>query len=66
MKGGVVVVIEVDFVGVKEVCINKMKGFIVSDYKCNEDNKCFKIDVVKEMFKLEKECWFGYDLDILD
>lgn len=43
-----------------------MKGFTASDYKRNEDNKRSKIDVAKETVKLEKERWFGYDLDTLD
>ena len=66
MKGGAAAVTEADFVGAKEVRINKMKGFTASDYKRNEDNKRSKIDVAKETFKLEKERWFGYDLDTLD
>ncbi|MGC3206561.1 capsid protein, partial [Enterococcus faecalis] len=35
-------------------------------YKRNEVNKRSKIDVAKETFKLEKERWFGFDLDTLD
>ncbi|EPN6035813.1 capsid protein [Enterococcus faecalis] len=66
LKGGAAAVTEADFVGAKEVRINKMKGFTASDYKRNEDNKRSKIDVAKETFKLEKERWFGYDLDTLD
>ncbi|HHW4853763.1 TPA: capsid protein, partial [Enterococcus faecalis] len=66
LKGGAAAVTEADFVGAKEVRINKMKGFTASDYKRNENNKRSKIDVAKETVKLEKERWFGYDLDTLD
>lgn len=55
-----------DFVGVKEVRINKMSGFTASDYKRNENNTRSKISVEKETRKLEKERWMSYDLDALD
>ncbi|EAC6756258.1 capsid protein [Listeria monocytogenes] len=57
---------ESDFVGVKEVRVNKMTGFKASDYNRNGDNARNKIDVAKETRKLEKERWMGYDLDALD
>lgn len=66
LRGGAATVTEADFVGAKEVRINKMKGFTASDYKRNEANGRSKIDVAKETVKLEKERWFGYDLDTLD
>lgn len=59
-------VTDADFVGVKEVRINKMKGFTAADYKRNEVNGRAKIDVSKETVKLEKERWMAYDLDALD
>lgn len=55
LKGGAAAVTEADFVGAKEVRINKMKGFTASDYKRNEANGRSKIDVAKETVKLEKE-----------
>ncbi|EKL6277145.1 hypothetical protein PSC81_002339 [Listeria monocytogenes] len=57
---------EADFVGAKEVRVNKMTGFTASDYKRNADNTRNKIDVEKETRKLEKERWMAYDLDVLD
>ncbi|EPG1206736.1 TPA_asm: capsid protein [Listeria monocytogenes] len=57
---------EADFVGAKEVRVNKMTGFTASDYKRNVDNTRNKIDVEKETRKLEKERWMAYDLDVLD
>ncbi|HAB0117726.1 TPA_asm: capsid protein [Listeria monocytogenes] len=57
---------ETDFVGAKEVRVNKMTGFTASDYKRNADNTRNKIDVEKETRKLEKERWMAYDLDVLD
>ncbi|EUJ64735.1 hypothetical protein [Listeria fleischmannii] len=57
---------ESDFVGAKEVRVNKMTGFTVSDYKRNAVNARNKINMEKETRKLEKERWMGYDLDALD
>lgn len=57
---------EADFVGAKEVRVNKMTGFTANDYKRNADNTRNKIDVEKETRKLEKERWMAYDLDVLD
>lgn len=57
---------EADFVGVKEVRVNKMTGFTAKDYSRNGDNTRTKINVDKETRKLEKERWMGYDLDALD
>lgn len=66
LKGGASDVTDSDFTGAKEVRINKMKGFVASDYQRNSDNTRSKIDVSKETVKLEKERWMAYDLDVLD
>ncbi|WP_368739763.1 capsid protein [Enterococcus casseliflavus] len=66
LKQGASDVTEADFVGAKEVRVNKMKGFTATDYKRNADNTRNKIDVEKETVKLEKERWMAYDLDALD
>lgn len=66
LKQGASDVTESDFVGAKEVRVNKMKGFTATDYKRNENNARNKIDVSKETVKLEKERWMAYDLDALD
>lgn len=66
LKQGASDVTEADFVGAKEVRVNKMKGFTATDYKRNADNTRNKIDVAKETVKLEKERWMAYDLDALD
>lgn len=66
LKQGASDVTESDFVGAKEVRVNKMKGFTATDYKRNENNTRNKIDVAKETVKLEKERWMAYDLDALD
>lgn len=66
LKQGASDVTEADFVGAKEVRLNKMKGFTATDYKRNENNARNKIDVAKETVKLEKERWMAYDLDALD
>lgn len=66
LKEGAADITEADFVGAKEVRVNKMKGFTATDYKRNQDNGRNKIDVTKETVKLEKERWMAYDLDALD
>lgn len=66
LKQGASDITEADFVGAKEVRVNKMKGFTAADYKRNADNTRNKIDVTKETVKLEKERWMAYDLDALD
>lgn len=66
LKGGASDISEEDFVGTREVRVNKMKGFTASDYKRNEDNERKNIEVTKETVKLEQEDWMGYDLDQLD
>lgn len=66
LLGGAKDITDADFVGVKEVRVNKMSGFTAADYKRNDSNTRNKINVDKETHKLEQERWMGYDLDALD
>ncbi|EMK2594065.1 hypothetical protein V8U20_000988 [Bacillus cereus] len=66
LKEGAKSISDSDFVGVKEVRINKMTGFTNAEYARNAENKRSKIDVTKETVKLTQERWMGYDLDALD
>lgn len=63
LKGGASAVTEADFVGVKEVRINKMTGFSASQYQRNADNGRKQLSIEKETVKLNQERFFAYDLD---
>lgn len=66
LAGGARQITEADFVGTKEVRVNKMTGFTAEDYKRNGDNGRKQLSIEKETVKLENEDWFGYDFDQLD
>lgn len=67
LTGGSSLITADDFVGVREVRINKMSGFVDDqDYQRNGENGTASINVEKETFRLGHEDWFSYSLDNLD
>lgn len=67
LTGGAKSITEADFVGVHEVRVNKMSGFVKAQkYIRNGENTRAKISIEKETISLNHEDWFGYDLDRLD
>lgn len=55
-----------DFIGAKEVRVNKISGFSAAAYNRNGNNERSKVSMTKQTLTLEKEIWMGYDLDALD
>jgi|GEM_PF-461944 len=66
LKGGAKDISEADFVGAKEVRVNKITGFQSAKYVRNGENKRSKVEITKQTLELEHEIWMGYDLDALD
>lgn len=67
MTAGAKSITAADFVGVREVRINKLGGLVQpADYKRNDDNARNKVSIEKETLRLNHEDWFAYDVDELD
>lgn len=67
LTGGAKSITEADFVGVHEVRVNKMSGFVQAQkYIRNGENARAKISIEKETISLKHEDWFAYDLERLD
>lgn len=57
---------ESDFIGAKEVRVNKISGFSEETYQRNADNPRSRVTITKATLELEYEIWMAYDLDALD
>ncbi|WP_307994974.1 capsid protein [uncultured Weissella sp.] len=66
LAGGAKSITQADFVGAREVRVNKMGGLGSQKYKRGQDNQRSQIEMTKETQKLTQEDWFAYDVDALD